>query len=101
MHFAGSGIPDFNRKSVRGNKKRGWHDMINLKEKPFYLSDRQIDWVNQTLENMTEEEKCGQVFCEVIWGEETKDVDRIFKYVKPGAVMFRDLHAEAVHRLSN
>ena len=75
--------------------------MINLKEKPFYLSDRQIDWVNQTLENMTEEEKCGQVFCEVIWGEETKDVDRIFKYVKPGAVMFRDLHAEAVHRLSN
>ena len=75
--------------------------MINLKEKPFYLSDRQIDWVNQTLENMTEEEKCGQLFCEVIWGEETKDVDRIFKYVKPGAVMFRDLHAEAVHRLSN
>lgn len=75
--------------------------MINLKEKPFYLDEGQIDWVNHTLEEMTLEEKCGQLFCEVIWGEEINDVERIFQYVRPGAVMFRDLHAKAVHRLSN
>ncbi|RHR26284.1 glycoside hydrolase family 3 protein [Clostridium sp. AF19-22AC] len=36
--------------------------MINLQEKPFYLEQEAIDWVNETLENMTIEEKIGQLF---------------------------------------
>lgn len=36
--------------------------MINLQEKPFYLEQEAIDWVKETLEHMTAEEKIGQLF---------------------------------------
>jgi len=36
--------------------------MVNLKAKPFYLSDAQIRWVEDTLAGMTLEEKIGQLF---------------------------------------
>ena len=35
---------------------------VNLKEKPFYLSDSQIEWVNKTKERRTQEEKIQQLF---------------------------------------
>ena len=31
--------------------------MIDLKAKPFYLDDSDIEWVNSTLNGMTKEEK--------------------------------------------
>lgn len=36
--------------------------MVDLKAKPFCLSDEQIAWVEQTIEGMTLEEKLGQLF---------------------------------------
>ena len=36
--------------------------MINLKAKPFYLSDEQEKWVQDTLAGMTLDEKIGQMF---------------------------------------
>ncbi len=36
--------------------------MVDLKKKPFYLDDEQIKWVKNTIENMTLEEKIGQLF---------------------------------------
>lgn len=77
------------------------HVMVNLNEKPFYLNKEQIEWVDKTLKSMTTEEKCGQLFCEVVWGEKPENADRIFEHMQPGGVMFRDLQAEAVHRLTN
>ena len=74
--------------------------MIDLKAKPFCLDDDQIKWVYTTLDSMSREEKCGQLFCEVIWGEKEEDAERIFQHMQPGGVMFRDLHAEAIHRLA-
>lgn len=37
--------------------------MIDLRAKPFYLTDEQIAWVENTLAGMTLAEKAGQVFC--------------------------------------
>lgn len=37
--------------------------MVNLKSNPFFLSDEDIRWVEDTLSSMTLEEKAGQVFC--------------------------------------
>lgn len=34
-----------------------------LKEKPFCLNDRQIDWVENTLKDMSLDEKLGQMIC--------------------------------------
>ncbi len=36
--------------------------MVNLKEKPFYLTDEEIRWVEETISGMTLEEKLGQLF---------------------------------------
>ena len=36
---------------------------MDLKAKPFYLSDEDIRWVEDTLASMTLEEKIGQIFC--------------------------------------
>ena len=35
---------------------------MNLKEKPFYLDDTDVEWVNKTLESLTDDEKIGQLF---------------------------------------
>lgn len=36
---------------------------VNLREKPFYLNEEQIRWVEDTYEQMTLDEKVGQLFC--------------------------------------
>ena len=35
---------------------------MDLKRKPFYLDDTAIEWVNNTLNELTEDEKIGQLF---------------------------------------
>ena len=40
--------------------------MINLKEKPFYLSDEDIRWVNDTLNSLSLDEKIGQLFMDML-----------------------------------
>jgi len=40
--------------------------MIDLKAKPFYLNDDQIAWVESTLASMTEDEKIGQMFVNML-----------------------------------
>ena len=38
---------------------------IDLKAKPFNLSDEQVKWVYDTLASLTDEEKIGQLFCPI------------------------------------
>ena len=37
--------------------------MTDLKAKPFYLSDDEIDWVESKLSTLSQEQKVGQLFC--------------------------------------
>lgn len=39
--------------------------MVNLREKPFYLDDEGIRWVEDTIASMTLEEKVGQLFVQM------------------------------------
>ena len=36
--------------------------MVDMKAKPFYLSDEDCKWVEETIAGMTTEEKIGQLF---------------------------------------
>ena len=36
--------------------------MVNLKERPYNLDEESIRWVEETIDNMTIEEKIGQLF---------------------------------------
>ena len=42
--------------------------MVNLKAKPYYLNDEDIAWVNKTIDEMTIEEKVGQLFFQLTAG---------------------------------
>ena len=42
--------------------------MVNLKAKPYCLSDADIAWVEQTIAQMTDEEKVGQLFFQLTAG---------------------------------
>ena len=36
--------------------------MVDLRQKPYYLNEEQIKWVEDTIASMTVEEKIGQLF---------------------------------------
>ncbi len=62
---------------------------MNLREKPFYLNNEQLAWVDSTLASMTEEEKAGQLFC-VMGGDFSPE--KLLEMVsegKVGSVLFR------------
>ena len=44
--------------------------MIDLKAKPFYLDDSDIEWVNNTLHGMKKKEKIGQLFCLITYTDD-------------------------------
>ena len=63
--------------------------MIDLKARPFYLSDEKIEWVQTTLNNMTLEEKIGQIFLPL--GERSDDayLRHLTEDLHVGGVLFR------------
>ena len=55
--------------------------MVNLKEKPFFLNDSQIKWVETTLSSMTLEEKLGQLFV-ILKAEPGVDAEKTHKLLE-------------------
>ena len=68
--------------------------MINLKAKPFYLSDADIEWVRATRDAMTVEEKAGQLFCVLFKEAKPEEMDYVFNILQPGGCMYRVVPTE-------
>ena len=62
---------------------------MDMKQKPFYLSDEDIAWVQQTLLGMTEEEKIGQIFCTTGMMTDPKELSEYVTKYHPGGFMYR------------
>lgn len=59
--------------------------MINLKAKPFYLSDKDIEWVEKTKNSLTLDEKIGQLFMDMLWNNTAEEIEsRINAYGMSG-----------------
>ncbi|MGR5285502.1 glycoside hydrolase family 3 protein [Vibrio maritimus] len=74
---------------------------MNLRANPFYLSDEDIAWVEQTLSGMSLEEKIGHLFCPIGLSSEESDLSKLLEDYKPAGVMFRPGPTEevqSVHR---
>ena len=74
---------------------------MNLKDKPFYLTDDQVNWVESTLSTLPAEQKIGQLFCLMggDYGEE--ELLRLVSEYAVGGVLFRPApSAEIEGRLS-
>ena len=62
--------------------------MVNLKAKPFYLTDEQIDWVERTINSMTTEEKIGQLFVHLTGCVKDEEVRAEVEQMHMGGIRF-------------
>lgn len=70
--------------------------MVNLKCKPFMLSDKDIKWVQENLDNMTLNEKVGQLFCLIGVSHDESIINEVLSNIKPGGIMYRAEKAEVI-----
>ena len=76
-------------------------DLNLLKQKPFYLNDEQLSWVKSTLENMSEDEKIGQLFCACVRQGTIEELESLNDITPFGGVMYRPLPADICVKLTN
>ena len=62
--------------------------MVDLKAKPFYLNDAQIAWVEDTIAQMTTEEKIGQLFVHLTGVSKEEDVKEEVERMHMGGIRF-------------
>ena len=72
--------------------------MIDYKAKPFYLSDEDIAWVEQTRSAMTTEEKIGQLFCLTDIITDPEQLQTLVRTYHPGGFMYRAGNGEDIQR---
>lgn len=63
--------------------------MFDYKAKPFYLSDADVAWVEETYRQMTREERIGQLFCPIEFSMEEEELRRLVQEKHIGGVLYR------------
>lgn len=64
--------------------------MINYKDKPFFLTEEQIRWVEDTYESMTKEEKIGQLFCPIVFTKDEQELKDLVRSTHIGGMLYRE-----------
>ncbi|MGT2784635.1 glycoside hydrolase family 3 protein [Streptococcus merionis] len=72
--------------------------MVNLRQKPYHLTDNQIHFLKNTLENMTTAEKVGQLFFVIGQDEPQVNLADFIKTYKPGGMMYRPGPADKLRK---
>lgn len=63
--------------------------MVDLKKKPYCLSDGEIRWVEQTVQSMTLEEKIGQLFIGMCHDRREENIDTLCKTYRIGGLRWQ------------
>ncbi|MCC8043955.1 MAG: glycosyl hydrolase family 3 [Clostridiales bacterium] len=69
---------------------------MNLREKPFYLTDDQVHWVEDTLASLTPEQKVGQLFCVMGQDYGTDELKTLVEDYNIGGILFRPAPADDI-----
>ena len=75
--------------------------MKDLKAKPFYLSDEDIQWVKSTRSSMSLEEKIGQLFCLIAYSSDENYLGYLTDGLKIGGIMCRVMSNEEIVKTTN
>ncbi|MGN1307862.1 MAG: glycoside hydrolase family 3 protein [Faecousia sp.] len=67
---------------------------MDYTKKPFYLTQRDLDWVERTFAGMTLEEKLNQVFVDMLWGNSPKEVKRLQGSCQLGGFRYNNMPPE-------
>ncbi len=70
--------------------------MIDLKARPYYLSDEDIAWVKNTIEGMTDEEKVGQLFFQLTAGMDEAYLKELMEKYHLGGCRYNNMPGAAV-----
>ncbi len=70
--------------------------MVDLKAKPYRLSDEDIKWVNDTISAMTDEEKVGQLFFQLTAGFDEAYLKNLVEKYHLGGCRYNNMPAGAV-----
>lgn len=71
--------------------------MVDMKEKPFYLTDEDCKWVEDTIDEMTIEEKIGQLFFNMGASREEEYLKMTVKDYHIGGIRYNPAPSAAVH----
>ncbi len=71
--------------------------MLNLKSKPYNLDEQSIQWVKDTIANMTIEEKIGQLFVNMGASRDEQYLKGVLNNYHIGAVRYNPGKAEDVY----
>ena len=63
--------------------------MVDLRAKPFFLNDKQIHWVEDTISSMTKEEKIGQLFINLTLRRDEETITKLCKEYHIGGVRWQ------------
>lgn len=72
--------------------------MVDLSTKPYFLNKEQIKYVENTVKNMSLDEKVGQLFFVIGQDENQVDIKKFIKKYQPGGMMYRPDAAEKIKR---
>ncbi len=70
--------------------------MVNLKAKPYYLSDEDIAWVESTIASMSDEEKVGQLFFQLTAGIDEEYLKNLMEKYHLGGCRYNNMPGAAV-----
>ena len=71
-----------------------------LRRKPFFLDDGQLQWVKDTLASMDLKAKVGQLLCLAARSEQEEWVNGVFDVCEPAGFMYRPMPLEATLRFT-
>lgn len=75
--------------------------MFDMRAKPFFLDNEDIEWVQNTMKGMTEKEKVEQLFFPAMWDFSDEYFDENFGTLQPSGFMYRPCSTEQAVRTSN
>ena len=70
--------------------------MVNLKAKPYCLSDADIQWVKDTIASMTDEEKVGQLFFQLTAGVDEAYLRELMEKYHLGGCRYNNMPGKMV-----
>lgn len=70
--------------------------MVDLRAKPYNLSDEDIAWVEQTIDGMTDEEKVGQLFFQLTAGMDEEYLKNLMEKYHLGGCRYNNMPSAAV-----
>jgi len=70
--------------------------MVDLKAKPYYLSDEDIQWVKDTIASMTDEEKVGQLFFQLTAGMDEAYLRELMEKYHLGGCRYNNMPGQYV-----